>query len=200
MPARSVSYLPNLLSSLRLALAPGMLGAAYSNSKVGFVIILVISLLTDFADGWIARRFRAESPMGQLLDLWGDGLMITLGAFGIYFLWPQEIEAEWQWMLALAAGYVLIGAGRLKRRFDKVGAPHWWQQLWSCIPPLAVTALIYLHLPIPFRIVAALQIPIALACLESGSARSRPQKTPETSASRRFIRGLRSRRASTPAS
>lgn len=175
-----------------------MLGAAYSNSKSGFVIILAAALLTDFADGWLARRLRAESAMGQLLDLWGDGLMVTLGAFGIYFLWPQEIEAEWAWALTLAAGYVLIGAGRLKRRFNKVGAPRWWQQTWSAMPPLAVAALIYLHLPLPFRIVAALQIPIALIQLEIGPTRSVDQKSPVSSASRRFVKRLRARRASTP--
>jgi phosphatidylglycerophosphate synthase len=175
--ARSLSYLPNLLSSLRVALAPGMLGAAYSNSKTGFVLILVVLLLTDFADGWLARRLRAESSMGQLLDLWGDGLAMTLGAIGIYFLWPLEIEGEWPWALLLTAGYVIIGAGRLRRRFDRVAAPRWWQQTWAAIPPITVAALIYLQFPLPFRIVAALQIPMALLQLETGPALTGAQRT-----------------------
>ncbi|HYD83996.1 MAG TPA: CDP-alcohol phosphatidyltransferase family protein, partial [Opitutus sp.] len=58
---RRFSYLPNLLSSLRIALAPAMLGAAYSNAKIGFAVLLAAVLVTDVVDGFLARRWRAVS-------------------------------------------------------------------------------------------------------------------------------------------
>jgi hypothetical protein len=99
------SYLPNLLSSLRITLAPAMLGAAYSNSKVGFIVLLVMALVTDALDGTLARRLGVASVVGQRLDRWGDGLTAVCGACGVAFLWLEIVEREWVWSLVALFGY-----------------------------------------------------------------------------------------------
>jgi phosphatidylglycerophosphate synthase len=134
---RSLSYLPNLLSSLRITLAPGMLGAAYSNSKTGFVTLLCFAILTDALDGFLARRLKAESEMGRRLDRWGDALTVSLGAVGIYFLWPAEIENEWQATLLALAGYFVVGVDRLWLRPDRDNRPSWCD--WLFVLLLAVS-------------------------------------------------------------
>lgn len=164
---RSLSYLPNLLSSLRITLAPGMLGAAYSNSKTGFIILLCFAIVTDALDGFLARRLKAESDMGRRLDRWGDALTVTLGALGIYFLWPVEIESEWQATLLALAGYFVVGVDRLWLRPDRDKRPSWCDWLFVLLLPVSLALLIIEWSPWPFRMGAILQALIALRTVTS---------------------------------
>lgn len=177
---RSLSYLPNLLSSLRITLAPGMLGAAYSNSKTGFIILLCFAILTDAVDGWLARRLKAESDMGRRLDRWGNALTVSLGALGIYFLWPAEIESEWQATLLALAGYFVVGVDRLWLRPDRESRPSWCDWLFVLLLPVSLVLLIIEWSPWPFRIGAILQALIALRAVTSGEVVAGPVETATT--------------------
>lgn len=69
MPASSSSTavltLPNLISSSRFVLAAGFLMAEGSGMRLG---LLGVASLTDFLDGWLARRAQLTSRLGALLD------------------------------------------------------------------------------------------------------------------------------------
>lgn len=162
---RPLAYLPNLLSSLRIALAPGMLGAAYSNSKTGFLILLGIALVTDLLDGFFAQRWNAVTEIGRRLDHWGDALTTILGAVGIYFLWPAEVESEWAWALLALIGYLVIGIDRLWRRPDRESNPSWWEKVLALILPLSLIPLILGWTPWAFRAAAVLEALIAMKLL-----------------------------------
>ena len=155
---RSPPYLPNLLSSLRIALAPAILGAAYSNSKIGFVVLVVIAMATDEVDGVLARRWKAVTDIGRRLDHWGDALTAFLGGIGVYILWPEVIEPEWPWALAAFAAYLGIGVDRLWRRPDLQPAPQWWERILALLPPLSLIPLVIAWSPWPFRVAAVLQV------------------------------------------
>ena len=166
---RSLSYLPNLLSSLRIALAPGMLGAAYSNSKMGFLILLGVALVTDILDGFFARRWGAETEIGRRLDHWGDALTMSLGALGVYFLWPIPVETEWQASLLALVGYLVLGIDRLWRRPDLERTPTAWDRVYALLVPFSLALLIVEWSPWPFRAAATLQSLVALKILMAGS-------------------------------
>ena len=76
--SHKILTIPNLLSAFRLVLA-GVFAYIYWNAKdqqdynlaVG---VLVLSGLTDFADGKIARRFHMISELGKVLDPIADKL------------------------------------------------------------------------------------------------------------------------------
>ncbi len=57
--------IPNLLSCSRLLLAAGFVAAAEADTRVGMIGAAAAS---DFLDGWIARRVKATSRWGALLD------------------------------------------------------------------------------------------------------------------------------------
>ena len=63
--------IPNLLSILRLILAPVVLWLVLSGSvhALGLALFLmVIAELTDFFDGFLARTLKQESEIGRLID------------------------------------------------------------------------------------------------------------------------------------
>ena len=159
---RTPTYLPNLLSSLRIALAPAVLGAAYSNSAVGFAILLAVALATDALDGFLARRWGSETPLGRRLDRWGDGLTTTAAIAGVGLIWPQVVSREWRWMLVAAGGYLLIGIERVTRAPLNATPPGWVAKTLGAASPLSLVPLLVGWTPWPFRIAAILQLGIGV--------------------------------------
>ena len=67
--------IPNILSTVRLAMIPFMLWAyCVLESPVITAILVVLSGLTDVVDGFIARRFNMISDLGKALDPVADKL------------------------------------------------------------------------------------------------------------------------------
>jgi CDP-diacylglycerol--glycerol-3-phosphate 3-phosphatidyltransferase len=110
--------LPNILTSMRLVLALFMfvaLAAAAGavpyaerlTSDAQFrlerwaVIAFVVAAVTDFFDGWLARRLNATSVWGAILDPIGDKVLVCGAVLGLLALGPQP-------MVVLPAGLILF--------------------------------------------------------------------------------------------
>lgn len=78
------SYLPTILTLIRLILSPTLIPFLCVNllSEEYFVFNLVIAAcfaiisLTDFFDGYFARKFKAKSEVGAILDHVADKFLI----------------------------------------------------------------------------------------------------------------------------
>ncbi|MBD88805.1 MAG: CDP-diacylglycerol--glycerol-3-phosphate 3-phosphatidyltransferase [Deltaproteobacteria bacterium] len=71
--------LPNLLTLMRIALIPPvMILMVEGTPKSGFyaAILCSIAAITDWLDGWLARRRGLESLVGKLLDPLADKLLV----------------------------------------------------------------------------------------------------------------------------
>lgn len=71
-----VLTVPNALSALRILLVPVFLVLVLVGEDLAAFIVIVISSLSDFLDGIIARRFGQITKLGQLLDPAADRLFI----------------------------------------------------------------------------------------------------------------------------
>lgn len=60
--------IPNLLSVIRILLVPGFIYLYITGNRIGAIVLLVVSGLSDFFDGKIARKFNQISALGKLLD------------------------------------------------------------------------------------------------------------------------------------
>jgi len=65
---------PNLLSFLRLGLIPVFVRLYLEGDYAWTCIVLILSGITDVADGFIARKFHAISNLGKFLDPLADKL------------------------------------------------------------------------------------------------------------------------------
>jgi cardiolipin synthase len=76
----ALGSLPNLLSCSRLVLAAGFVAAGAVEARVG---LIGVAAATDFLDGWVARRVRATSRWGALLDPIADRVFVltVVGTF-----------------------------------------------------------------------------------------------------------------------
>jgi cardiolipin synthase len=68
---------PNLLTLLRICLAPFLVAAILENRfRVGF-ILFVVAGLTDALDGLLARALKQQTVLGQYLDPVADKLLLS---------------------------------------------------------------------------------------------------------------------------
>jgi CDP-diacylglycerol--glycerol-3-phosphate 3-phosphatidyltransferase len=76
--------IPNVITSYRLFMAPVILYFIISGQEYLFAIFLVINLLTDVVDGYIARRFKMETEIGARLDAVADYSTYVLVFIGLF--------------------------------------------------------------------------------------------------------------------
>ena len=111
--------IPNVLSLVRLVLIPVFLWLLGTSQYGWALLVIVVSSLTDYVDGWIARRFNQISRIGQLLDPAVDRLfiftsLIGLAWFGFLPWWlVAVIVARDVALLVLAVVLANIGYGPL---------------------------------------------------------------------------------------
>jgi cardiolipin synthase len=75
---------PNLLSMLRLAGVPAFLWLVLGPEADGWALVLLAGMgVTDFLDGYLARRLGQTSALGQVLDPVADRLYILAVVVGL---------------------------------------------------------------------------------------------------------------------
>jgi cardiolipin synthase len=71
-----VINVPNLLSFLRIALVPVFLLLLLQELFLAAIIVLAVAGLTDFLDGFLARKLNQTTKLGKMLDPVADRLYI----------------------------------------------------------------------------------------------------------------------------
>ena len=80
---QQLGTVPNLLSLLRLALVPVFLVLILNGRNVEALIVLAVASITDYLDGYFARKLKQETRLGQLLDPAADRLYIFATLIGL---------------------------------------------------------------------------------------------------------------------
>jgi cardiolipin synthase (CMP-forming) len=83
--AGRVYTVPNALSLLRLLLVPVFAYLILSEVDGWALVVLMVSGLTDWLDGFLARRWRQVSRLGALLDPAADRLYILSTLLGLAY-------------------------------------------------------------------------------------------------------------------
>lgn len=80
---QQLGTVPNLLSLLRLALVPVFLVLILNGRNFEAIIVLAVASITDYLDGYFARKLKQETRIGQLLDPAADRLYIFATLIGL---------------------------------------------------------------------------------------------------------------------
>ena len=80
----AVRFVPNLLSGLRLLAVPVLLVLAVQRQETAFAWLLIVAMLSDIADGWIARASGSETKTGAFLDSVADSAVMFVAVYGLW--------------------------------------------------------------------------------------------------------------------
>ena len=112
---------PNLLTFLRIVLIPVFVGVFYipvSWSELACALVFAVAAVTDWFDGYLARRLGQTSSLGAFLDPVADKLMV---AVALVLLVQEDPRAA----LALPAIVIIgreIAVSALREWMAEVGA------------------------------------------------------------------------------
>lgn len=143
---------PTILTLLRIALIPVLVVVfylPYGWANIAAVAVFILAGVTDWLDGWVARRYAMTSNFGAFLDPVADKLMVAVALIIIVQAHPSmvlavavaviigreiSISALREWMAELGErGRVKVGwTGKIKTIFQMVaigfllyGEPLW---------------------------------------------------------------------------
>lgn len=91
---RKSEYLtiPNIISFYRLLADPVILYFIIAGKENLFAIFLIINLLSDALDGFLARKLKQETEFGAKLDGFADNITYVLAFIGIFVFKMDDIR------------------------------------------------------------------------------------------------------------
>lgn len=119
----NIVNLPNVISFYRLLAVPMILVFVITHNERLFAVFLCISLVSDIADGNIARYFNLRTRFGAALDNVADMGTYAMALTGIFvFKWP-EVQSH-ALLLYVFLAIFIISYFIAFARFGKVPGMH----------------------------------------------------------------------------
>jgi phosphatidylglycerophosphate synthase len=116
-------HVPNAISILRLGAALPLLVLAYEGNESAFTWLLLASLLSDIADGLIARAFRLSTIFGAKLDSIADQLTSCAAVAGLLAFQLTFMQEHWLALATVVGSYVMSDVAALWR-FGRLASLH----------------------------------------------------------------------------
>ncbi|MEE9298150.1 MAG: CDP-diacylglycerol--glycerol-3-phosphate 3-phosphatidyltransferase [Acidimicrobiia bacterium] len=96
--------IPDRLAYLRIALVPAILTLILAADSIGHAfgiaaVVMGVAFVTDFLDGYLARRWQITTVLGGFLDSIADKLLVAGALFGLV-----SVGRAWGW-----AAFVIVG-------------------------------------------------------------------------------------------
>lgn len=146
--------LPNLVSFIRILMAPVLFYFALAQQPIWFIGTLMFTVFTDVLDGFLARTLNQITEMGSRLDSWGDFVIYSTMAICAWILWPDIIQRELVYFTIIVLSFTLpVFIGYLK--FHTFTSYHTWSVKIAVVITVVGYILLFSEiLDWPFRIAA----------------------------------------------
>lgn len=139
--------LPNELTLLRVVLIPVFLlvlfCAPVPMNRYVAVVIFVIASVTDFLDGYLARKWNLVSNFGKFMDPLADKLLVMAALVSMVELGDLP---GWVTVVILAREFTITGFRTLAMEANIVMAASWWGKVKTTVQMLMII-LVLLDLP-----------------------------------------------------
>ena len=149
--------IPNILSSFRIFAVPFLLYSAWTGHRNIFLELLILCLLSDATDGYLARRLKVSSNFGTKLDSWGDLAIYLTVPLCAWWLWPEIVKQEALSVFIIIGAYIIPLIAALIK-FRRLPNYHTWAaKIAAIIMSAAVLILLIKGIAWPFRCAAVVQ-------------------------------------------
>ncbi len=122
----------NVLTWTRPALILPITIAAYLDAKWTVLALFVTAMLTDFFDGYIARKTGVASEKGARFDSTVDNTMLPFFIAWLWLLFPVLFMDFWPWIV-LMVGLIVLQLLVAKWKLGTVTGLHLWSDKLSAV-------------------------------------------------------------------
>jgi CDP-diacylglycerol---glycerol-3-phosphate 3-phosphatidyltransferase len=136
--------IPNLLAITRLILTPVamaliLIGSDDQTVRVWATVVFVIAATTDFADGYLARRWQLTSTLGAFLDTVADKILVT-GA--LIALVEIGTVSTWVAFIIIAREIAIMGLRSVAALDQSTVPPSMWGKSKAALQFTAISLAI----------------------------------------------------------
>jgi CDP-diacylglycerol--glycerol-3-phosphate 3-phosphatidyltransferase len=107
-----VSAIPNLLSLFRIVLVPIVVAVLESPDPESRAIaggLFIVACITDYLDGWLARRRQSMTVLGQFLDPLADKLLVVAVLIMRASVPPEPRVPAWMVVVIVLREFAVTG-------------------------------------------------------------------------------------------
>jgi CDP-diacylglycerol--glycerol-3-phosphate 3-phosphatidyltransferase len=103
--ARRLVNVPNVLTAMRLVLAVVVFVLVPLGWYASALVVFIVAAVTDWVDGWWARRFGQVTQFGRIFDPFADKIIVC----GLFILLAAEEGSEIApWMAVVVVGREML--------------------------------------------------------------------------------------------
>ncbi len=115
--------LPNKLTMARVIMVPLVMALMLTNHHIAALVVFAIASVTDFFDGYLARKNNLISSFGKIMDPLADKLL-TFGALVAFI--QLDIVSVWAPIIIIAREFFVTSMRVVAVSKGKVIAASWW--------------------------------------------------------------------------
>jgi len=133
----------NKLTLLRVFMIPVFMVLLYFGLRYAALVVFVLASLTDFVDGYVARKYNQITDFGKFMDPLADKLLTTSA-----MVWFVEVGVmpSWVLLLVIAREFSVTGLRLVAVPQGKVIAAGWSGKVKTAATMVAICLML---LPIP---------------------------------------------------
>jgi len=149
----------NIITISRLIILPFIVYFLVKQERIIAFIIIMISLVSDAVDGYVARRLHQESELGKCLDPLAD--KISLAVIVMTLISINAIPF-WAVIIFVRDFLILLGSHFILKNRSIVLTSNFWGKITGCIFGVIISAftlnlrplgMVFLYMSIPAIIV-----------------------------------------------
>ena len=138
--------LPNKLTMARIIMVPVVMVLMLMEYNIAALIVFAVASITDFFDGYIARKYNLVSSFGKIMDPLADKLL----SFGALVCFIQiEVVSVWAPIIIIAREFFVTSMRVVAVSKGKVIAASWWGKVKTNIQMFSIMLAMLLYKSFP---------------------------------------------------
>lgn len=131
-----VHRIPNVLASLRIALAPVVVALALGGASASLTAgLFAVAAATDFFDGYLARKWEVTTVLGAFLDSTADKLLVTGSLLALI---AMDRVSVWAALVIVMREFIVMALRSLTAVEGTVVPPSAWGKVKAAAQFVAI--------------------------------------------------------------
>jgi CDP-diacylglycerol--glycerol-3-phosphate 3-phosphatidyltransferase len=140
--------LPNKITVARILMIPLFLAALLGDfstpvvSRYAALAIFIVASLTDWLDGYLARKMNLQTNFGKFMDPIADKLLVSAALIALVQLGSI---AAWMVIVIIGRDFIISGVRLVAVEQGRVIAAGTWAKIKTTIQMLMIITLLFAH-------------------------------------------------------